>query len=222
MSGTPKDCALAGAAGFIAARYLKAESSKRHEVTLSHITARGRWYGVSWKGSDERSGGVVTKYRIYFLELLLWLVGVSGCEVHIREPRRMAGFLELERASVRWFLSTDIGDLPFPGCPGEKTTFRSIPADGAEVEFSRASPISTRGFTKKCSPGEDSGSRRAGRGGQARAGHGFDQFQQEVSFSPIVNWFFDGVMRVDEALIRLGASLPFGGSLVAVSRKRYA
>ena len=44
--------------------------------------------------------------------------------------------LELERADVRWYLSTDAGDLPFPPEPGKRTTFRSITVDGQEVEFS--------------------------------------------------------------------------------------
>jgi UDP-N-acetyl-2-amino-2-deoxyglucuronate dehydrogenase len=109
----------------------------KHDVCLSYVTARGRWYDVSWKGSDERSGGIVTNIGIHFFDLLLWLFGpVSTCEVHVREQRRMAGFLELERARVRWFLSADSADLPFTPEPGAKATFRSITVDDQEVEFS--------------------------------------------------------------------------------------
>jgi UDP-N-acetyl-2-amino-2-deoxyglucuronate dehydrogenase len=119
------------------ARLRAEQSSDRHEVCLSYVTARGRWYDVSWKGSDERSGGIVTNIGIHFFDLLLWLFGpVSTCEVHVREQRRMAGYLELERARVRWFLSADSADLPFAPAPGAKTTFRSITVDGEEVEFS--------------------------------------------------------------------------------------
>jgi UDP-N-acetyl-2-amino-2-deoxyglucuronate dehydrogenase len=56
--------------------------------------------------------------------------------VHLREPQRAGGVLELERADVQWFLSTDTADLPFAPQPGVKTTFRSITVDGEEVEFS--------------------------------------------------------------------------------------
>jgi UDP-N-acetyl-2-amino-2-deoxyglucuronate dehydrogenase len=109
----------------------------QHDVQLTYITARGRWYDTSWKGSEERSGGIVTNIGIHFFDLLLWLFGpVVQCEVHRREPRRAAGFLELERARVRWFLSADLADLPFPPDPGVKTTFRSITVDGRDVEFS--------------------------------------------------------------------------------------
>jgi UDP-N-acetyl-2-amino-2-deoxyglucuronate dehydrogenase len=117
---------------------LDAESSAtRHEVDLTYITTRGGWYDVSWKGSDERSGGVVTNIGIHFFDLLLWLFGaVEECAVHVRDPRRMAGALELERARVRWFLSTEPSDLPFAPEPGVRTTHRSISVDGQEVEFS--------------------------------------------------------------------------------------
>src|SRR5438445_1827093 len=113
--------------------------SRPHEVCLTYITARGPWYDTSWKGSEERSGGIVTNIGIHFFDLLLWLFGdVVACEVHVRDQRRIGGFLELERARVRWLLSTDARDLPFPAEPGAKTTFRSISVDGSEVEFSDA------------------------------------------------------------------------------------
>ena len=108
-----------------------------HDVTLKYVTARGSWYDVSWKGSDERSGGLVTNIGIHFFDLLLWLFGgVRGCDVRLREPRRMAGALELERARVQWFLSAEAADLPFTPEPGVRTTFRSITVDGREIEFS--------------------------------------------------------------------------------------
>ena len=108
-----------------------------HDVCLTYVTARGRWYDVSWKGSGERSGGIVVNIGIHLFDLLLWLFGgVVASEVHHREPRRTAGYLQLERARVRWFLSNDITDLPADTVAGNRTTFRSISVDGAEVEFS--------------------------------------------------------------------------------------
>jgi UDP-N-acetyl-2-amino-2-deoxyglucuronate dehydrogenase len=112
-------------------------SRGQYDVCLTYITARGRWYDVSWKGSEERSGGIVTNIGIHFFDLLIWLFGEVGrCEVHLRDARRMGGFMELEHARVRWFLSTDTRDLPFTPEPGRRTTFRSITVDGDEVEFS--------------------------------------------------------------------------------------
>src|SRR5262249_22572867 len=116
---------------------LHRESGAVHDVCLTYITARGSWYDVSWKGSEERSGGIVTNIGTHFCDLLLWLFGpASACEVHVRDARRTAGYVELQRARVRWLLSTDAADLPFPPEPGGRTTFRSITVDGEEVEFS--------------------------------------------------------------------------------------
>ena len=111
--------------------------ARKHEVVLSYVTARGPWYGNTWKGDAARSGGISTNIGIHFFDLLLWLFGgVEGFEVHVSDGRRASGFLELARATVRWFLSIDRDDLPQPPAPGGPATFRSITVDGAEVEFS--------------------------------------------------------------------------------------
>lgn len=116
-------------------------TEKKHDVVLTYITGRGKWYMVSWKGSEERSGGLACNIGIHFFDMLMWLFGpAEHVEMHAREPQRMAGYLELEKATVRWYLSTDIRDLPFAVAPGSKTTYRSVAIDGQEVEF-------TDGFT---------------------------------------------------------------------------
>src|SRR5262249_29677117 len=115
--------------------------SHRPDVCLTYITARGGWYHNSWKGSLEKSGGVATNIGIHFFDMLLWLFGYAGeCRMHYSDSKRMAGFLDLERARVSWFLSVDAADLPFKPTPGSRTTFRSITIDGEEIEF-------TDGFT---------------------------------------------------------------------------
>jgi UDP-N-acetyl-2-amino-2-deoxyglucuronate dehydrogenase len=108
-----------------------------HRVNLTYITARGSWYDVSWKGREDRSGGLVTNIGIHFFDLLSWLFGeVRECELHLRQDKRAAGWMALDRAEVTWFLSADSQDLPFEAVPGVRTTFRSITVDGHEVEFS--------------------------------------------------------------------------------------
>ncbi len=108
----------------------------KHDVLLSYVTGRGSWYDMSWKGIEERSGGIATNIGIHFFDLLLWLFGsVERSDVHLRELKRMSGFLELQNANVRWFLSTDVRDLPYPAVPGSQTTLRSISVDGQELEF---------------------------------------------------------------------------------------
>lgn len=116
---------------------LRSNPGKRHVVQLSYLTARGRWYDVSWKGVDERSGGIVINIGIHFFDLLVWLFGpVERAEVHLREGKRAAGTLVLANADVNWYLSAEVTDLPFTPVPGGKTTFRSIVVDGEQLEFS--------------------------------------------------------------------------------------
>lgn len=114
------------------------QSSKAvHDVELTYITSRGPWYQVSWKGDHEKSGGVATNIGIHFFDLLMWLFGsVNGIKVYHSDHERMSGFIELERARVRWFLSVDKDDLPEQTKSNNKTTYRSITVDGKEIEFS--------------------------------------------------------------------------------------
>jgi UDP-N-acetyl-2-amino-2-deoxyglucuronate dehydrogenase len=115
---------------------IDAEPDRVHEVDLSYITSRGRWYHVSWKGDDGKSGGVATNIGVHFFDMVCFVFGKMTRNVlHLRSPERMAGYMELERARVRWFLSVDRGDLP-PGLAGDQSTYRSITVDGDEVEFS--------------------------------------------------------------------------------------
>lgn len=112
-------------------------SSARHEVDLTYITSRGPWYLASWKGDEERSGGIATNIGIHFFDLLIWLFGpVVQNEVHVRTPQKCAGHIELERADVRWFLSIDRSDLPDAARESGQTTHRSITVDGQALEFS--------------------------------------------------------------------------------------
>jgi UDP-N-acetyl-2-amino-2-deoxyglucuronate dehydrogenase len=107
----------------------------RYQVDLCYIASRGRWYHESWKGDDKKSGGVATNIGIHFFDMLSFVFGeVRSSEVHLREASRAAGFLDCERADVRWFLSIDANDLP--ASVGSKRTYRSIKMDGEEIEFS--------------------------------------------------------------------------------------
>jgi UDP-N-acetyl-2-amino-2-deoxyglucuronate dehydrogenase len=107
-----------------------------HSVQLTYVTARGAWYDVSWKGSAERSGGIATNIGIHFFDLLLWLFGdLHECEVHVRDARRIAGSLQLQRARVTWFLSTDPCDVPHEIRTAGQNSFRSIVVDGEEADF---------------------------------------------------------------------------------------
>jgi len=113
----------------------KSPMGKRYSIDLTYMTSRGRWYFTSWKGDEQKSGGVATNIGVHFFDMLMWIFGdVRHHEVHLSEPARMSGFLELEKADIRWFLSVDRNDLPEQAAG--KSTFRSITMDGEEFEFS--------------------------------------------------------------------------------------
>jgi UDP-N-acetyl-2-amino-2-deoxyglucuronate dehydrogenase len=85
----------------------------------------------------EKSGGVATNIGIHFFDLLIWLFGpAQDTKVYHSDSERMSGFIQLERARVRWFLSVDHEDLPVTAKQANKSTFRSITVDGQEIEFS--------------------------------------------------------------------------------------
>jgi UDP-N-acetyl-2-amino-2-deoxyglucuronate dehydrogenase len=115
---------------------LDRQGNIQHDVCLTYITARGGWYHVSWKGSQDKSGGLAINIGIHLFDLLLWLFGSAGdCRVIVSGPERMSGFVEFERARVRWFLSVQPADLSVAGVPAGQSTHRSITIDGEEVEF---------------------------------------------------------------------------------------
>ena len=109
----------------------------RRDICLTYITRRGRWYHHSWKGIDEKSGGLVMNIGIHFFDFLLWIFGkVERSCVHISQPQRLSGVLELEGARVRWFLSVAECDLPEKVRQDGGYAYRSLTLDGEEVDLS--------------------------------------------------------------------------------------
>ncbi|MDD5424953.1 MAG: Gfo/Idh/MocA family oxidoreductase [candidate division Zixibacteria bacterium] len=118
-------------------KLLKEKRNGKYDVVLTYITSRGRWYLVSWKGQVDRSGGLATNIGVHFFDLLIWLFGpVESSEVHLANPYKTAGFLELQNARVKWFLSIDSNDLPEEAVKKAQPTYRSITIDNEEIEFS--------------------------------------------------------------------------------------
>jgi UDP-N-acetyl-2-amino-2-deoxyglucuronate dehydrogenase len=110
---------------------------KIYDIDMTYITSRGNWYSISWKGDIQKSGGVATNIGIHFFDMLSWIFGDTRKNiVHISEPHKAAGYLELENARVRWFLSLDYDDIPVKCKEAGKRTFRTITVDGEEIEFS--------------------------------------------------------------------------------------
>lgn len=107
------------------------------DVDVTYITSRGHWYHSSWKGDISKSGGVATNIGVHFFDMLCWVFGAAESSVvHLSRPDCAAGYLLLEKARVRWFLSINAEHLPDVQKKKMRRTYRSITVDGNEIEFS--------------------------------------------------------------------------------------
>lgn len=113
-----------------------APADTKFDVELTYITSRGKWYDQSWKGDPRKSFGVATNIGVHFYDMLHFVFGkLQRNDVHLSGSHKAAGYLEYERARVRWFLSIDANDLP-AAVQGKKPTYRNIDISGEQLEFS--------------------------------------------------------------------------------------
>ncbi len=115
----------------------KEQSNVTHDIDLTYITSRGHWYHRSWKGEEEKSGGIATNIGIHFFDMLTWVFGkVLESKKDTYTHDKASGILKLEKANVKWFLSINSEDLPGNIKKEGQRTFRSITVDGKQIEFS--------------------------------------------------------------------------------------
>ena len=118
-------------------KIMNGPKGKIYDIDMTYVTSRGNWYSISWKGDIQKSGGVATNIGIHFFDMLSWIFGNTKKNiVHYLEPHKAAGYLDLEHARVRWFLSLDYNDIPGSAKESGRRTYRSITVDGEEIEFS--------------------------------------------------------------------------------------
>jgi UDP-N-acetyl-2-amino-2-deoxyglucuronate dehydrogenase len=129
-------------------KILNGPADKKYAVNLRYITSRGHWYHTSWKGDLQKSGGIATNIGVHFFDMLLWIFGdVKYNIVHEHGRETASGKLELERATIEWFLSIDVGTLSEEARKQGKRTFRSLTIDGEELEFSEGfTELHTRSY----------------------------------------------------------------------------
>jgi UDP-N-acetyl-2-amino-2-deoxyglucuronate dehydrogenase len=115
----------------------KGPKDKIYDVDLTYLTSRGHWYFTSWKGDISKSGGIATNIGVHFYDMLSWVFGdLKENIVHVHEGKRAGGYLEFEKARVRWFLSIDYEYLPQEIKDKGQRTYRSINVGGEEIELS--------------------------------------------------------------------------------------
>lgn len=110
---------------------------KVYDIDLTYITGRGCWYYYSWKADMAKSGGITTNIGVHFFDMLTYIFGtVKENIVHYKSASVAAGYLQLQRARVRWFLSLDANFVPSEVRAAGKSTYRSILIDNEVFEFS--------------------------------------------------------------------------------------
>ena len=116
---------------------LKENPDKVYDIDLTYLTSRGKWYFISWKGDESKSGGIASNIGVHFYDMLSWIFGeVQENIVHLKTQDTNAGFIKLKNANVRWFLSVNYDYIPKEVKATGLTTFRSITVAGKEIEFS--------------------------------------------------------------------------------------
>jgi UDP-N-acetyl-2-amino-2-deoxyglucuronate dehydrogenase len=112
-------------------------SDRKVDVELTYITSRGNWYLQSWKGENNKAGGIATNIGVHFFDVLHFVYGsLQQSLVHLSTPTKAAGYLEYDHARVRWFLSIDYEDVPVEERLKGKRTYRSLTAGRESIEFS--------------------------------------------------------------------------------------
>lgn len=111
-------------------------ADKIYDIDLTYITSRGSWFFTSWKGNPQKSGGIATNIGIHFYDMFQWIFGeVKLNVVHIKTHDRVAGYLEFDRARVRYFLSINADTLPKEMQESGQRIYRSINVDGKDIDF---------------------------------------------------------------------------------------
>ncbi|MBD3794120.1 MAG: Gfo/Idh/MocA family oxidoreductase, partial [Campylobacterales bacterium] len=74
---------------------------KMFDIDLTYLTSRGKWYFISWKGDEAKSGGIASNIGVHFYDMLCWIFGeVIENVVHLKTPDANAGYLRLRNAHV--------------------------------------------------------------------------------------------------------------------------
>ena len=113
-------------------------NDKIYNIDLTYITSRGNWYFTSWKGNEEKSGGIASNIGVHFFDMLQWIFGpLENSSADIKTKDTNSGKLTFKQANVNWFLSINANNLPQKAKKNGLSTFRALSIEGEEIEFSK-------------------------------------------------------------------------------------
>ena len=116
----------------------KGPKDKIYDIDLTYITSRGNWYYTSWKGNEDKSGGIATNIGVHFFDMLQWIFGsFDAATVAIKTKDTNSGTLKFKQANVNWYLSINAENLPPDIKSKGQSTFRTVTIEDKEIEFSK-------------------------------------------------------------------------------------
>ena len=116
----------------------KGPKDKIYDIDLTYITSRGNWYYTSWKGNEDKSGGIASNIGVHFFDMLQWIFGsFEDATVAIKTKDTNSGTLKFKQANVNWYLSINAENLPSDIKSKGQSTFRTLTIEDKEIEFSK-------------------------------------------------------------------------------------
>ena len=116
----------------------KGPNDKIYDIDLTYITSRGNWYYTSWKGNEDKSGGIASNIGVHFFDMLQWIFGsFEAATVAIKTKDTNSGTLKFKQANVNWYLSINAENLPPDIKSKGQSTFRTLTIEDKEIEFSK-------------------------------------------------------------------------------------
>jgi len=113
-------------------------ADKVYDIDLTYITSRGNWYFTSWKGNEEKSGGIASNIGVHFFDMLQWIFGsMEEVTIDIKTKDTNSGTLKFRQANVNWYLSINAENLPQKAREKGLPTFRTLSIEGEDIEFSK-------------------------------------------------------------------------------------
>ena len=123
---------------FLDLKKILKKNQTKNEVEVTYIASRGNWYQTSWKGDNQKSGGIISNIGVHIFDILVWLFGkVIKSEVHILKNDIAAGKLYFQNTQVKWFLSTNNKYLPNEYKRKKIPSLRSMTFNKKKIEFSK-------------------------------------------------------------------------------------
>ena len=112
------------------------QSEKINDVEITYIAARGNWYQYSWKGNENKSGGILYNIGIHFFDLITFLYGkIQSSNVYYVSPKTYSGVIRAEKANVRYFLSIDGDHLSHFNLNSKKKTYKSMTVNEKKIDL---------------------------------------------------------------------------------------